>query len=145
MIELGFKNIINLTPHPVVILDDKMHKIVSFPTSDSIARVETERKHIANLNVRGVKVPINKIKNGEANGVPEPQEDTIYIVSLMTARALPERTDLYIADGCVKDEYTGRVVGCRGLARPTVSLDVCPNCGGENPPGAWFCCHCGTS
>jgi hypothetical protein len=108
-----------------------------------VARVETERKTVANLNVRGVKVPIVKMKTGEVVGVPEPQEDTIYIVSLMTARFLPHRKDLYVADMCVKDKYTGKVIGCRGLTRPTIDLEICPYCGGHNPKEAWFCCHCG--
>lgn len=144
MVELSYKNIINLTPHPIIILDEKGHKIVTFPTSDIIARVESDRRHVANLNVRGVKVPITKIKSGDVYDMPEPQEDTIYIVSTMTARGLPDRQDLYIADGIVKDEYSGRTIGCRSLRKVNDNLSTCPNCGGSNPEGARFCCHCGS-
>jgi hypothetical protein len=60
-------------------------------------------------------IPVNKSKFGEVENLPEPQEGTIYIVSALTAQAVPERKDVYITDDAVRDEQ-GRVIGCRALA-----------------------------
>ena len=52
----------------------------------------------------------------EVKGLPEPQEDTYYIVSALVAGAAKNRVDLLIPNDTVRDEQ-GRIVGCRSLAK----------------------------
>ena len=145
MIDLNYKNVVNLTPHAIIILDEDGNKLTSIPPSGTVARVDTERKQLANLNYDGVKIPITKLTSigDEVINLPDPEDDTIYIVSNNTAKACPHRSDLYVADEVVKDPYTGRTVGCKRLSKPYQSLRICPYCGGFNPENALFCCHCG--
>jgi len=46
---------------------------------------------------------------------PEPQEGTIFIVSALTAQAVPDRQDVFIVDDAVRDDQ-GRIIGARALA-----------------------------
>ena len=62
-------------------------------------------------------IKINSTSFGEVDGLPEPQEGTIFIVSALVAQALKGvRNDLVIPDDTVRDEQ-GRIIGCRALAR----------------------------
>jgi ADP-ribose pyrophosphatase len=53
-----------------------------------------------------------------AEALPEPATDTWYIVSTPVAQAHPDRTDLLVPYGHVRDLH-GNVIGSRGFARPT--------------------------
>ena len=89
---------VNLTPHDVVL------KTVdgSFLTikSSGVARVSTsfEVKKI----VCGVIV--GETTYGEITGLPEPQQDTLFVVSLPFIKAAPERHDLVVPYDCVRNE-----------------------------------------
>ena len=52
----------------------------------------------------------------EIEGLPEPQENTIYIVSALVAGAAKDRDDLVVPNDIVRDDK-GRIIGCRSLAR----------------------------
>ena len=101
--------IINLTPHKITILGDR--KLVLEP-SGIIPRAEQRREQVGNVDG----IPVNRVFYGNPVGLPEPKTDTIYIVSALTAKAAPNREDLYIVDDSVRDE-SGRIIGCRALAQ----------------------------
>ena len=107
------KKIINLTPHSIVFFDDAGNKVLmTVEPSGQIARVSVTREKIGDING----IPVNQTRFGKVENLPEPQEGTIFIVSALTAQAVPEREDVFITDDAVRDEQ-GRIIGCRALAR----------------------------
>jgi hypothetical protein len=105
--------IINLTPHVInVVEDDKI--ILTLQPSGTVARVKTEEYVIGVLNKT---VCIYEIELEEVYGLPEPEKDTFYIVSLITAQSLKGvRNDILVTHGAIRDS-NGNVIGCKGFAR----------------------------
>jgi len=107
--------IVNLTPHEVKIVDGGNNVVAVFP-SDGVAWVSQYDVLVDEIN----SIPVVKTEFGEVLGLPEPAEDTVFIVSRITvevARARGLNTDdLLITSGAVRDDQ-GRIVGCRALAR----------------------------
>lgn len=102
--------IINLTPHKVVIVGEDNFPIIEYP-SQGIARVSQLTEPVGTIN----NVPLFRVSLGDVENLPEPQENTFYIVSRMVAEALPHRKDLLIPTELVRDQE-GRVIGCRGFS-----------------------------
>lgn len=100
------KNYINLTPHELCIIS-----IGSLP-SQGLARVEETLTGKGILKVRTY---------GDINGLPEPKEGTVYIVSsmVMSLAVKQGRTDVYAPCDFVRDEE-GKIVGCKSLCRDDV-------------------------
>ena len=107
--------IVNLTPHEVKIVDGGNNVVAVFP-SDGVAWVSQYDVLVDEIN----SIPVVKTEFGEVLGLPEPAEDTVFIVSRITvevARARGLNTDdLLITSGAVRDDQ-GRIIGCRALAR----------------------------
>ena len=107
--------IVNLTPHEVKIVDGGNNVVAVFP-SDGVARASQHDVLVDEIN----SIPVVKTEFGEVLGLPEPAEDTVFIVSRITvevARARGLNTDdLLITSGAVRDDQ-GRIIGCRALAR----------------------------
>ena len=102
--------IINLTPHELNIhVGDTIISIP--PTLPPARRVET---WVDAPSVAGI--PVKRKNYGALTGLPDPQPDTIFIVSLAAAQAVEGRDDVYIPGEAVRDE-TGRIIGCVGLAK----------------------------
>lgn len=111
--ELKPMTLINLTPHDINLYDDG-NLVDTIPASGKFARAK-EEKRLAN-HINGW--PVYQISYGEVIDLPEPQKDTWYIVSQITAVAAKEkgRTDCLIVTDLVRDEK-GRIIGARGFAR----------------------------
>ena len=105
------KKMINLTPHTIIFVDSNNQFITSVPSS-GIARAAQKRVPIGTVNG----ITVNKTEYGAVEGLPDPEYGTIYIVSVLTAQAAPDRNDLYIVDDTVRDDQ-GRIIGCRALAQ----------------------------
>lgn len=60
-------------------------------------------------------IPLSKTSFGEVEGLPEYKEGVYYIVSRMIRDALPDRQDLLVPEGIVRDEI-GNIIGCKALA-----------------------------
>lgn len=103
--------LVNLTPHPVKILDGNGEVIFEAEGCGKPPRAKEVREEID--IVRGI--PVNRVYHGGVEGLPEPDGETGYIVSRIIAEACPRRTDLYVPDETVRDEQ-GRIIGCRALA-----------------------------
>lgn len=112
----AFKDIriVNLTPHAVMV--DYPAGTATFPKPETgkEARVEDDYQECGSLGP----VPLYTVAYGAPKGLPEPQPNTYYIVSLLVAQACPERNDLLVPGPSIRDEE-GRVVGCTGLAKYT--------------------------
>ena len=121
---------INLTPHDIkVVLEHGEDNIHIFPQSGTIARVGTTQKHAE--TIEGVKIFTTVF--GQVEGLPEPKEDTMFIVSGMVLSALngtrpdvvaPAKLIRDMVGRVVKDangnervEGIGDVIGCEGLTR----------------------------
>lgn len=103
--------IINMTPHTINFVGKDGNIVRSIEPSGIVARAASKREQIGTIDG----IAVNRTAFGEVQGLPEAQENTIYVVSSITAQACPEREDVFIVDDAVRDE-SGRIVGCRALA-----------------------------
>ena len=109
-------NIMNMTPHAINLMDAEGTVIMTVEPSGIIARAAQTREQTGTLDLgNGVQFPVNKSVYGEVVGLPAAEEGTIYVVSALTAQAVPERADVFIVDNAVRDE-AGRIIGCMGFA-----------------------------
>lgn len=108
--------IVNLTPHPLNMMVNDQELIIE---SSGQARASTSRQQIDQIELNGLTIPINTTTFGDVEGLPEPQEGTVYVVSMLVAQALPNRKDLLIVDDTVRDAQ-GRIVGAKAFAKLTV-------------------------
>lgn len=119
-------NLVNLTPHPVRVyradtpdqvedLDDGV--VMVLEPSGTLARLsETILGEETVLTDEGPKIPVSTVSYAEVEGLPAPQQGTVYVVPLMTALAAAERDDLLVPYEQVRNRE-GAVVGCRRLGR----------------------------
>ena len=101
-------NVINLTPHDVVIqrVDGSFETI----KSSGEARITTFFQ-VTKL-IRGIRV--GQTVAGGITGLPEPAEDTLYIVSLIFLKYVRDRFDLVAPNEQVRDEH-GKVLYAKSL------------------------------
>lgn len=103
--------IINLTPHPISITDGP-----TFEPSGTIARVSVQQADAGNING----IPVKKQVFGDITGLPDPQDDTIFIVSTLVLEAAKAigRNDLVAPNSAnaVRDE-NGHIVSVPGFVR----------------------------
>ena len=76
--------ILNLTPHTI-----NLNTGASYEASGTIARVSSKMEHTSNING----IPIFSQTFGDIEGLPEPSQDTIYIVSAIVKSAT-DRNDV---------------------------------------------------
>ena len=101
-------NVINLTPHDVVI--QKVDGTFETIPSSGEARITT--LYQVTKIIRGIK--IGQTVAGGITGLPEPKEDTLYIVSLIFLKYVRDRFDLVAPNEQVRDEK-GRVLYAKSL------------------------------
>jgi len=110
------EQIINKTPHAVYILDPVDGSIIRvFPKSNGMIRVNEIVEDVAPIDG----IAISSTSWGETNDVPEYLEGTYYIVSQLVKNALPQRKDLLVPKGVVRDDK-GNVIGCTRLDKGVV-------------------------
>ena len=98
-------NIVNLTPHAITVCG----RVIE---SSGLARCESFAKEVGTID--GIKV--NRRVYGDVTGLPEPVENTVYIVARYVAEAVSgKRNDIYVVDETVRDA-DGRIIGCQALA-----------------------------
>lgn len=107
--------IINLTPHPINIIDEEGNIIKVFESA-GVARATQEDAEIGTLEG----IPIIETEFGEPIGLPEYSQGTYYIVSAITAKAasLSGRStrDLLLTGKTVRNS-DGQIIDCQALAR----------------------------
>lgn len=119
----------NLTPHalnvflPIQVVRDGRtvsvaegaESVLSVP-STGFARAKEIVEQLPALDLEGHEVPVvSRAFASSVDGLPEPQEGTIYVVSFLTAQAVPDREDVFFPGEFVRDA-TGNMVGCVGLS-----------------------------
>lgn len=101
--------IINCTPHEINVVTDK--GIVTYPKTDNVANIPVSP--VTKMTIGGVNIVDTEF--GELTGLPDQQEDTMFIVSRMVKSAVPHRTDLLVPGIPVRDEK-GTIIGCKNLS-----------------------------
>jgi len=101
--------IINKTPHPVNVIT--VNGTITFQKSDDPIRLSSDETQTGTVNA----IPVFSVEYGSGN-MPEPKNGVAYIVSALVKNAYPERPDLLIPHGLVRDAE-GNITGCKGLAK----------------------------
>ena len=127
--------IINLTPHEITIYSTTSVEVVEtkgykslvvkagekpaliLPPSGVVARASEVVERLPQIEVEGLEIPLIHKTMGEPVGLPEPVPGTMYLVSLATAKAAPNRDDLLVVGESCRD-LEGHIRGCVSLARP---------------------------
>lgn len=130
--------IVNATPHAIVFFaeDDagdiagvvgfgrgrtaQLRQVAELPASGLVPRAAVATSPDGEVVIDGVNIPVARTTYGEVESLPEPQEGTTYVVSLLTAQAAQAggRTtdDLLVVGETVRDA-DGKIIGCLGLGR----------------------------
>lgn len=104
------KNLVNLTPYVITVCKTDGTIIRSIPASGRLARVACDTVQYSQLE----DIPLTVSVYGEVVGLPDPEENTVYIVSSLVASRVPEREDVFIPSGSVRDSE-GRIIRCTSL------------------------------
>ena len=107
--------VVNLTPHDVnIYYKDRL--ICTFPPSFIVARCQKETKVVGYCQLGlGKYVQITETKFGDVDGLPEPKEGVLLIVSKLVAEKYKGiRNDLVITNGHIRVN-NGEVKGCSSL------------------------------
>lgn len=107
-------NIINLTPHAFTLCNDAGEIIRVIEPTKPAARVSSTVRVVGEVDG----IPVTETKFGAVENLPEPQEGTVYIVSLLVQQAAP-RPDVYRPDTgpqSVVRDGAGQIVGVKALA-----------------------------
>jgi hypothetical protein len=113
-------NIVNLTPHRIVIFSsaDAAELFVVVEPSGQVARVSSTTKHEYSPLWVKYGFPTVRVTFGEVTGLPEYKDGVVYIVSGMVLDAVgksqPDRCDVY-APGELLRGPDGQPRGCIGL------------------------------
>lgn len=103
--------IVNLTPHPISITDGD-----TFAPSGKVARVEAIQKDAGTIN----NIPVKQQTFGDIIDLPNPQDDTVFIVSAIVLSAAKEqgRTDVVAPDtsNAVRNDQ-GHIVSVPGFIK----------------------------
>lgn len=109
------KKMVNLTPHAINIADELGFTVKVIPPSGTVARVRADQQKVDAID--GIAVVKSVFEPVE--GLPEPQEDIVYIVSSLVASQVTERNDVVAPDTgptCVRDA-DGRIAAVRRFQR----------------------------
>ena len=113
------KELINMTPHDVVVVDENNNVIVTVKPCGVIPRVEQRTKKLGtkSYTVDGKIYEISESENayGEVIGLPDYDESKVLIVSRQTADAVKDRTDLRVPNETIRNDK-GQIIGCQSIA-----------------------------
>ena len=109
------KNIINLTPHDINIVDGEGNVLVVLPGTETPARAMQAEKALGVIN----DIPVIGMEFGEPENLPTPEDGVWLLVSKTTADAALKsgRTvaDLLLTGKTVRDA-NNRIIGCQALS-----------------------------
>jgi hypothetical protein len=105
--------IINLTPHTVKVVSSNNQVIREYPSA-GVARVATTAQVIDEVD--GISVV--RTSFGEVQGLPDPDGESIFIVSMVVGQAVSGRSDVICPDsGPSAYRENGLIIGVRQFAR----------------------------
>lgn len=105
--------IVNLTPHEIVVYrESEIHLRIQ---SSGFVRASQVEKEAGQVNG----IPLKRVAFGKVQEMPQPEKDTVFVVSQITANALKEQgrtEDILITNDAVRDD-AGKIIGCRSFAK----------------------------
>ena len=108
--------LINLTPHAVMICNEDGEVKVTVPASGELARVEQKtEKTTTYFKVGEFTFPVTHNTYGQVTGLPAQDGGKMYVVSRQVAEAATGRTDLLVPNQSIRNSE-GVIVGCLSLA-----------------------------
>lgn len=102
-------NIINLTPHNIVIALDNEH--ITLPPTAPPARCAIRSERIGEING----IPVVSSVFGDVENLPSPQPDTVYVVSTVIAQRVARADVLSPDTGPTAIRENGQVIAVRAL------------------------------
>jgi hypothetical protein len=131
--------ILNLTPHPcVVLIEDpqgelegttgtgpgavfsRYRKVAEIPPEGRVARASQQEELVGSVPVEGTDIPVVRMSYGEPIDLPEPKDGVFYFVSVLTAQAAAAHGrsthDLLFSGKSVRNRE-GRIVGLLSFAQ----------------------------
>lgn len=131
--------VVNLTPHVITILREEENGIIAGSVgfgrsarqaqfcfvaelpSAGVARVAMHKTAVDLVLIGDEAILVERTTHGEVEGLPAPASETMYVVSLIVARATLDsgRTtdDLLVVGEAVRG-MDGQVIGCTSFGRP---------------------------
>lgn len=111
----GPLQVVNLTPHDVVIVDVVGSETKRYPASGKTARVNTTDAQLDSLDG----ITVVRTEYTDVSGLPDAQPNTVYLVSVLVAQALKgSRPDVYTPDtgpkSVVRNDQ-GQIIGVQRL------------------------------
>ena len=104
--------VINLTPHGVTLFTKtNLSESRQFPASGTVARCKQTNE--CNTVINGIR--LTETVFGEIEDLPDPQENTFYIVSRIIREAAKGRDDLWVPNEIVRNE-DNQIIGCLSFA-----------------------------
>jgi hypothetical protein len=107
--------LVNCVSHDVVIVAND-GATITIPPSGAVARCTVTRSVVGTVTIDAVTVPVTATVLGQVVDLPQPEPETLYIVSRVVAEAARDRDDLVVPDDVIRDDQ-GRIIACRALAR----------------------------
>jgi hypothetical protein len=103
--------VVNLTPHPIRVVDELGNFVAEYPPSGKVARCSISQEVVGSVGG----VPLRRSVVGEVQGIPAPAEDTMYVVSTLVAQSA-QRSDVISPDtGPTAVRENGQVVAVRAF------------------------------
>lgn len=106
-------NIVNLTPHTIKVVNSDNQVIREYPSKGQarIATVGSSKEEIDGI-------PVVKTLFGGIEGLPEPDGESVFIVSMPVGQRCSEREDVICPDtGPTAYRENGLIIGVRQFAR----------------------------
>lgn len=105
--------IVNLTPHTIKVVNSD-NQIIREYVSQGVARVSTTSEVVDEID--GISVV--RTKFGEVQGLPNPDGESVFMVSMVVGQAVSGRSDVICPDtGPTAYRENGLIVGVRQFAR----------------------------
>lgn len=89
------KEIINLTPHVITIMDDNTNILRVIEPSGQLARVSVHTAHTETIEFDNIEIATSESVYGTVEGLPEEKDGVIYIVASLVAQRVPEMMFLF--------------------------------------------------
>jgi hypothetical protein len=106
-------NLINLTPHTVIVWSESREPLLIIPASGQVARVSMATTQDPELTL-ATGLPVVTVSAGQVTGLPDPQAGVMLLVSMTVRVAVPHRRDV-LSPGELVRGSDGQPIGCRGL------------------------------
>ena len=113
--------VMNLTPHELTLVGENGKVLGRIAPTGQVARVNTQATKVEAVEINGNSIPVVATEFGEVIDLPESQDGTIYVVSILVVQAVRGLRDDVVApdtgpESVVRDAQ-GQIKGVRRFTR----------------------------